>query len=350
MLHCDSIIPSTHFRSGETPRGRLADEIDHLLGGNFRFESDAAEAPDAFENRGYMVGGLAVMLRSHTPHTLTRGVQQIRSTQMDHYGVVLSAAPGGFDLDADGSRMHVEEGVPVLLDMARPVTGHFGRGQDIVLYVPRDALASVLPAQYDLHGVTLSGGSGRMLTSYMRTLAATLPELRRSEAQHATNATLHLLGAGLAPQRDSLGMARATTENGLRRQALRFVEENLTDPSLGAEEICAALRVSRSTVYRLFEPYHGTAAYIRERRLARCHAEIGSAGGRVHLARVADRFGFRTATNFSRAFRAQYGYSPSDAKAMALPARPVVNRSGLRDQGFSHWLQEISEWAAAMHA
>ena len=56
----------------------------------------------------------------------------------------------------------------------------------------------------------------------------------------------------------------------------RFIDRNLAAPKLGPEMIAASFGLSRSTLYRLFEPTGGLSAYIRDVRMRRAYEEITS--------------------------------------------------------------------------
>lgn len=101
----------------------------------------------------------------------------------------------------------------------------------------------------------------------------------------------------------------------------QHIEKQLRDPALSADVLCRQFHVSRSTLYRLFEPLGGVARYIRERRLAHCHAILSRPGPRQYIERVAHDHGFGTASQFSRAFHEQFGYAPRDAVHRPTPQR-----------------------------
>jgi len=106
-----------------------------------------------------------------------------------------------------------------------------------------------------------------------------------------SQATVSLVAASLAACPKNEEGARPAIDNALLRRARKFVEQNLCDEALSATLLCAQLRVSRSTLYRLFEPLGGVAQYIKERRLARVHELLARAGDRPQIARLAEAHG-----------------------------------------------------------
>ncbi|MGW2839320.1 helix-turn-helix domain-containing protein [Streptomyces sp. NPDC001493] len=89
------------------------------------------------------------------------------------------------------------------------------------------------------------------------------------------------------------------------------IEERLPDPGLCARSVAHALGMSPRHLHRLFEAEElSVARLIRRRRLEVCRAELLRARGRVTVASVAQRWGFASATHFSRVFREAFGMSP----------------------------------------
>jgi len=338
----DAPIPCIRYASDPAKRSAMRDEVQHLLRDMLAFESPRELHHQTYDCDTHLLGSMALVVRNHTPHSLIRGRHEIRSSQLDHYGLLLATTTGGVDVDSDGRRVRVQAGQPVLVDMARVGCGHFGTGSSITLYLPRDALDAMLPRRFDLHGVTPTGAGGRVLAAYLQSLVAVLPDLRQRDAAHAMTAALNLMAASLAPSFDGLGLARESVEHTLLRRAQRFVEDNIANPDLNAADLCAALNVSRSVIYKVFEPHQGIRAYISERRLARCHGAIAEAKGKVYMTQLADRFGIRSAAQFSRAFRRHYGYSPSEVHGHAMTSGALAGRS---QAGASIWLEQTRHWA-----
>jgi AraC-like DNA-binding protein len=56
----------------------------------------------------------------------------------------------------------------------------------------------------------------------------------------------------------------------------------------------------------------GLKDWIRSRRLEACRQELATTASGTIIAAVARRHGFSNMSSFSRAFRAEYGLSPSE--------------------------------------
>jgi hypothetical protein len=167
----------------------------------------------------------------------------------------------------------------------RPECMDVDAGATVALFVPRDALDALLPQPLDLHGVVPTGACAGMFADHVAELARQMPRMRPEEVEGARLATLHLLAASLAPTAAMLAVARPAVEGALRRQVCSYIEHNLTDEALHAQSLCERFRVSRSMLYRLFEPLGGVANHIKERRLARVRTALASASRWQSVAR-----------------------------------------------------------------
>jgi AraC-like DNA-binding protein len=110
--------------------------------------------------------------------------------------------------------------------------------------------------------------------------------------------------------------AEETPADLLRAQVRTYIADHLADSELGPEAIARAHHISRSYLDRLFEDQPRTVTEsIRDARLERTRRDLADPrlADRTVLA-IAVSWGFSSAAHFSRAFRARYGMSPSDAR------------------------------------
>ena len=258
----------------------------------------------------------------------------VRRDQVDHYKIVVSDE-GAYDLDADGNRVRVPARSVLIEDLARPERWVSGGGFSYYLYIARDALDDLLPAPLCKHGEVLRTGTAGLLADHVRSLVRNLPQMTSDDLPDVVAATTRLIAACLAPSTRTVGEARPTLEATLLRQMCRYVELHLEDGALDAAAIGKAFRVSRSVLYRLFEPLGGVQSFIKERRLARAGAILAAATTPVHLGRLADRLAFKSAAHFSREFKARFGHAPSESAEHGpgppgLPGHPRRWRAAVR--------------------
>jgi AraC-like DNA-binding protein len=75
--------------------------------------------------------------------------------------------------------------------------------------------------------------------------------------------------------------------------------------------------ITRSTLYRLFEPLGGVAAYITERRLRYAFRQMTDPlEQHLRVSQLAFDLGFSHPSAFTRAFRGFFGMSPKDVRAL----------------------------------
>jgi AraC-like DNA-binding protein len=161
--------------------------------------------------------------------------------------------------------------------------------------------------------VTLDDGPGGVLPAFAASAIRHGPAMGVA-AERIGEAFLHLiagtLGAAGLPDNDAAADAR-------RIRVIGYARAHLTEPDLTHDRIAAALHMSPRTLHRLFEdePYTVTE-YIRFQRLAAARRELADPLFRHQsIAGVAARWGFPSQAHFTRAFQAQYGVTPSAARA-----------------------------------
>jgi len=269
--------------------------------------------------------GLMVVAESDFPaRRILRTSAQVRRDQIDHLQLQVPLAR--VQLEANRTCEAISAGSAFLLDLGRPFEAHTAAGPMLQVFVPRDALEELLPRPGSMHALRPQGASSMILVEMLKALVTRLPSVTTEEAAHIAQAALHMIAASVAPTSDLLAAARPIIDSSLHRQACRYIDLHLRDPDLDAARIGRALGLSRSALYRLFEPYGGVAAHILERRLERSYTAIATRSPRLAIADIAQAHGFKSATTFSRAFRARFGHPPSDASTSgiaALPMRPM---------------------------
>lgn len=183
----------------------------------------------------------------------------------------------------------------------------------LMLFIPYDLFAStvVLDRMLDLQ---FEGGLGRLLADYLFLLDRSLSQLQTAEIPYVVEATRSLVGVCLAPSRDRLAEAQGPIDATLLGRARRLIDGKLADPHLTSEMLCVDLGMSRSRLYRLFEPLGGIASYIRRQRLLRIRAALSDSMDTRSISRIAGQWGFVDASSFSRTFRHEFGISPKEAR------------------------------------
>jgi AraC-like DNA-binding protein len=176
------------------------------------------------------------------------------------------------------------------------------------------------PSSADLAKRLEAAPTGRIVAAHLRALAGEIDNLGAEERAGVLGVALDLAHlalrdvAGRPSSRDDGDDDDAVTR-GLFVAALRLIETHLANPDLGPGLLARLLGCSRATLYRCFaERDRAIAEVIRARRLARARELLDNAGPEVSITEIALSCGYYDPAHFSRAFRREYGISPTDAR------------------------------------
>jgi AraC-like DNA-binding protein len=210
-----------------------------------------------------------------------------------------------------GDMCLIDERLPFHLE------GH-ERNEIAFLRMPRRAVLSRHPyLEHRTAGLLESEDTGAILlrNTLLHTLEAA-PDLREEQRGSVLSAIVHLLGAATAPQSVHLDDVSWRV-----RSALAYIEMNLAEGSLTADRVARAQGVSRRRLDQILRSALGVSvtAHIWNRRLEQAAADL--IDPRCHgqtVSQIAFASGFEDAAHFSRAFRARFGHTPRDWRAMGL--------------------------------
>lgn len=234
--------------------------------------------------------------------------RHLNKRALDHWYINLpfrSSAPDG--------RYAAAHAIPELHCLATSLEAEIDDDGMLMLFIPHDLFTSTVMLDRMLD-VRFEGGLGRLLAEYLFLLDRSLSQLQTDEIPYLVEATRSLVAACLAPTRDLLAEARGPIDATLLGRARRLIDGKLASPGLTSDTLCAELGVSRSRLYRLFEPLGGIASYIRRQRLLRIRAALADSMDGRSISRIAGQWGFVDASAFSRTFRHEFGISPKEAR------------------------------------
>ena len=97
-----------------------------------------------------------------------------------------------------------------------------------------------------------------------------------------------------------------------------FVRRHIDDPDLGPEEVAAGCGISVRYLHELLRDTNTTLGqWIRDTRLQAAMEDLKNPADRRAIGEIAYARGFTDQAQFSRAFRARFGLSPSEARGRA---------------------------------
>ncbi len=296
--------------------------------------------------RGYHLGGLLVSQVDFEGQRFLRDKRRAIADGLDHYLVQLYATGGLIGACGDRERV-LRPGDVQILDLAQPNITAAKASGTIAIVVPRDTLRRALPTAGDLHGLVLRGdsGTGGLLADYMRSLVARADAITMADAPLIAQATTDMIAACSHTTAETVERARTAIEMTMLERIQRHISTRLDSPELHAEALCGLFGISRTRLYRLFEPLGGVASYIQEQRLGRAYAELSNpARNHRRIYEIAFGLGFSSEAHFSRIFRSTFGLSPSDVRARAHAllsggGRQVTARPA--EGGYEDWVRQL---------
>ncbi|HEV7256231.1 MAG TPA: helix-turn-helix domain-containing protein [Bosea sp. (in: a-proteobacteria)] len=212
-----------------------------------------------------------------------------------------------------------------------------GQGREVLtLFLPIDAFAGSEPeAAMQARRIDASTGTGALLALFMRQLAGQLDHIPDDRAAMLAAATRALVLACTAPASVPAAATAPCIASGAVERARLVVQRHMGSPDFGPQQLARLLAMSRSKLYRLLDGDGGVAHFINRERLTRAWDDLTSPreAGSVHA--IANQVGFRDHSTFSRAFRREYGCSPTEARERALLSRPDTGREALPENGMN---------------
>ncbi|MGW2638111.1 helix-turn-helix domain-containing protein [Streptomyces sp. NPDC001348] len=232
-------------------------------------------------------------------------------------------ASGGADLVRRGTTAPCRPGDLFLGAAAEPFALH--APGDFTLHlvrIPRYALTVSDAHAGELSGRDpFAGGSvAPLLGSLVRSIAGAAQSYSSRTALHLAGSVAELVALlaveAVENAEDAEGTARGRGEDreNMIRDVRAHVDAHLWDRELTPATLAAAQHISIRYLHKLFEDHGSTVGrWIQHRRLEEARRELARPGrSDTTVSAVARRWGFASATHFSRSFRAAYGVSPSD--------------------------------------
>lgn len=267
----------------------------------------------AARNEIWPLGGLALMRNTAPALAFSRTARHVRRDGVDHW--VIRVARTGRSRARFGETTFVAEPMqPFLFSLGDASDSDRTAADWVSLYIPRDTFPELSAGLGALGPGPLLGGGAQMLADTMLMLRRRLPEMTQAQAPLMAEAMRAMVAACLLSDVAPRLVSAQDAATAQRERIRRVIRDHIASPTLGPAKICRLAGISRSQLYRLFEPHGGVARYIQAQRLRMAHAALSEAGQGVLIAEVAERLGFFDASAFSRAFRREFGMTPSEVR------------------------------------
>jgi AraC-like DNA-binding protein len=293
--------------------------------------------------RMWTFGHFALSAVQAPPTRFRRTARQVRRDGLDHW-LIHVARSGEQRIQAGASEIGVEAGQPHIFSLDQVMEGRRSELDWLCLFVSRDAFPGLGPTIDARRGAAMPGAMGGLMRSYLGGLAESLTTMTEAELPRVAEATRAVVAACIAPGTPNDAEAEAHVQHARLARLRQIIRQNLRSTRLGPERLAKLAGMSRSQLYRMFEPFGGVARYIQAERLRQAHRALAEPGDVRDIVRVAEDFGFFDPSAFSRAFRREFGYSPSELRNTALAGcvgAPIRRVAGAPARDFAGALRRL---------
>jgi AraC-like DNA-binding protein len=285
-------------------------------------------APAWAEFRASGLGPMQVVVIDCLPAVVHRTPQLISRADPDLMKAFL-VLDGTSVVGQGDNQARLTAGDLAVYDTRRPYDIALGADQDVptrlrgLTFTFSASLLPLSPAGItELAGTRIPAtpGVGDLTSQFLLQLARNIDSYTPAEAARLSSAALEVLATRLARELDIRDWGTAET----RRQALltevqAFICQHLGEHWLSPADIAAAHHMSLRSLHQLFHDEGLTvAAWIRRRRLEQCRRDLTDPALDARpVAAIAARWGFSSAADFSRSFRAVHGVPPAEYRRFA---------------------------------
>jgi AraC-like DNA-binding protein len=288
---------------------------------DFEIPGYAKDWPFAGEAQIFSLPDVMVSWVRSGASRLTRTAQMLAREGTDQILVVCYRS-GSWTMESGGRTQRVEAGELGFVDLSKEVIIEAAAVENSSLAISRRKLEALVPFLNDAHCfVRPNGPLPHLLVSVMDHVRAHGASMPLADSRAIADTIIQLSASCLEPLAHRRGAGGATAVPLVAIKA--GIEQKLLDPHLSPKSLLEEFGMTRSTLYRLFEPLGGVTAYITERRLHYALRILADPlQSRRRISQLAFDLGFSHASAFTRAFKDLFGLSPKDARALSAHARP----------------------------
>lgn len=307
-------------------------EVTPTLWVPMEIESEGPEVHGEFRVSG--VGAMRVVVMDMMPVTVRRSVGHVEEADPDMLKLMLIGGTSPGVINQGGKQAVLAPGEFAFYDTRRPYDITVGLdGSPTVSMMTFMFPPSMLPLPRDgirdlaVTRMPAAAGLGELTAQFLRQLARNIDDYTPAEAARLSTAAMEVLATRLARELEIRGWGtHESRKHAMFTTITAFILANLGDPGLSPTAIAAAHHISLRSLHQLFHDEGLTVAgWIRSRRLERCRRDLRDpALDSRPVSAIGARWGFPSAADFSKAFRAAHGLPPAEyrrsARASKLPA------------------------------
>jgi AraC-like DNA-binding protein len=287
----------------------------------------------AGEVRVWNLGGLAMTRTVAASVHILRAKGHLKRDPVDHW-VISYCARGAHLAKTADTELEVPARTPYLWSLGQEFLHERTHVDRVQLLMARDGFRDISHLIDAACGSLLNTPLGHLLGDYMMALERRLPALTEADFPLITNAVGAMVAAAVAPSAERVALAKPQIDLGRRERVRQAIRKHLRTPTLGPKSLGRLVGMSRSSLYRLFEDTGGVAGYIQRERLLEARAVLSNPNPEKaqSISEIAEDLCFADASSFSRTFKREFGYTPTDARYAALSALELGATSKTRVQ------------------
>lgn len=187
------------------------------------------------------------------------------------------------------------------------------------VFIQPGRLPQLAPAFGTARAMPVESPAARMMGGMLPRIAAAADEIAPADAPRLEAALSSMLTACLMGWEMGPASTRQHLEAARRARVVALVDAALGDPDLSPAVLVERSGISRSELYRCFAPAGGIARVIQLRRLRHAYRELARSEGPASVSRIGEAVGFFDPSSFTRAFRREFGCTPSEVLARRQP-------------------------------
>jgi AraC-like DNA-binding protein len=265
------------------------------------------------------VGRMGIARLTGTPQSIARSARHIR--QLDRSCLLVGVLVGGAArISQDERQAEVRAGDCVIYEPGRPYEWFFDDPWDLRLFAL--PLGSVQLTESERRLVTARPLSSQaslagVVSRFLLDLARHRDVLPAAQSERIIAQASDLVVTLLSSAFDEGDDVRGCVQRSLVLRIKDYIEQRLTDPVLGPDEIASAVSISTRYLRKLFQDEHRSVSqYVKERRLDRARYDLldPRLAGRP-ISAIAFGCGFGDISGFNRAFKEAYGITPRELRA-----------------------------------
>jgi len=182
-------------------------------------------------------------------------------------------------------------------------------------YVPFEAIGYDPSRHKQQFSFGLESSKGRLIGAAILDVTSRMPHTASQDVPRMVEEITDLFRDIILKNRKEVNLKNVIRARRLAMNA--FIEQHIQNGSLGSASLVHEFSVSRASLYRMFEEDGGVVAYISKRRLYRALLSLKTEPlTRGAVRQVSEKYGFVDSATFSRSFKREFGFKPSDVLGM----------------------------------